>query len=281
MNVTMLMKIVFAAAALLVAAPALAGEKDFIIFTPGMGGGPDQAAAYITAFTGYVEKDRGWPAKSSNGTYIEDAAQARKAIAETKPGFGLIPAWLYLELACGKNAPEPVAAVDGIAGMSDAVRFHVVAKKGTAKTLADLKGKKLISKHVQDHKFVSRVLLGGKVDIDKHFQVKMTFSPSKQFSSLLSGEQDAALVTDEELKGKPKELELTTVFTSEPVAPFPLVAFPNEVKPADRDGVKKTLVGMCASADGKDVCKSLLITRFIPLDAGAYKNAVRQYCSTK
>jgi hypothetical protein len=265
------------AAVLAIAAPAFAGEKDFIIYTPGMNGTKDTARPFIGQFTKYIETKRGWPANSSNGDYLEDAGEAMKGL-EGKPGFGLIPASMYLTLACGKSAPEPIAAVDGIAGMSNAVRFHIVVKKGTAKTLDDLKGKKLISNHLQDHKYVSRVLLGGKVDIDTFFVVKETKSPVKPFSTLISGEQDAALISDEQLKNAPAELVLNTVFSSDPIAPFPLVAFPDQVKPAEREAVKKTLVAMCTDPAGKQVCESLQITRFAPLDAGAYKAAVQRYC---
>lgn len=268
-----------ALAGVALAAPASAGEKDFIIYAPGVGGTVDTARPFIDAFCRYIEKARGWPAGSSNGLYIEDAKEAAHAVEERKPGFGLIPAWMDLDLACGKDAPEPIAAVDGIAGMSNGARFHIVVKKGGAKSLEELKGKSLISNHVQNHKYVSRVLLGGKVDIDTFFKtVKDVKSPVRPFKELLSGASDAALLSDEQLKNKPADAELVTVYSSAPQAPFPLVAFPSQVKGPERDAVRKVLAEMCGKPDGKLVCASLQITRFIPLDPTAYRAAVQQYC---
>lgn len=278
MKLTLRTPIVMALFGFFLASPAFAGERDFILYAPGVGGTADTARPFIDAFSRYLEKERGWPARSSNGIYIEDAREAARAIVERKPGFGLIPAWLDLELSCGKDAPQPVAAVDGIAGMSSAVRFHVVVKRGGAKTLADLKGKTLVSNHLENHKYVSRVLFGGKVDIDTFFKIKETKSPVRPFTNLISGEADAALVSDDQLKNKPAELDLVTLFSSEPQAPFPLVAFPAQVKPAERDAVQKVLVAMCSTPAGAKICSSLQISRFVPLDAGAYQGAVQLYC---
>ncbi len=270
------------AAAAAFATSASAGEKDFVIWTPGIPGTSETAGPFINEFTKYIGNKRGWPPGSSTGIYCEDAGQFEKALAG-KPGFAMIPAWRYLQLACGKNAPEPFAAVDGIAGMSSRVRFHIVVKKGTATTLEDLKGKRLISNHLfeQNHKFISRVLLGGKVDIDTFFQLKRTPSPlSGIFRPLASGEQDAALINDEQLNApnKPPGLELTVVYSSDPIATFPLVAFPEQVKPAEREAVKKVLTGMCDDPAGKQVCASLQINRFVPLDAGSFDAAIQRYC---
>ena len=59
--------------------------------------------------------------------------------------------------------------------------------------------------------------------------------------------------------------------------PFPVVAFGKSGKPADRSTMKKALVGMC-TGDGAEVCKSLQITKFEPLDPAAFRAAIQQYC---
>ncbi|MSP62539.1 MAG: hypothetical protein EXR72_19845 [Myxococcales bacterium] len=263
---------------LVLATPARAGSSDLVIYAPGMGGDRDTAAPFVAAFTGYLEKQLKWPPKSANGVYLDDGKQARGEIEKMKPGFGLIPAWLYVDLACGKDAPEPISAVDGIAGMSSAVKFHLVVKTGGAKTLDELRGKVLISNHLQNPKFVSRVLLAGKVDAETFFKLKSTQSGAKPFKALLQGEADAALISDEQLKNKPAELPLTVLLSSEPLPPFPLVSFPTVVSPTQRDAVKRELIGMCAAGEGAQVCKSLRLTRFVALDPAAFKVAVQQYC---
>jgi hypothetical protein len=262
------------------AAPGRAAVHDFVVYLPGMGGSAETAQGAIATFCRYLEGELKWPANACTGQYLDDAPATRAAIEGKKPGFGMIDAGTYLDLACGKGtAVEPIAAV-GLAGMSRSVKYHVVAKAGV-KSLDELRGKKLVSNHLANPKLVSRVLLAGKVDVEKHFQLSSTKSPKKPLKALADGSADAALLSDAQLAELQKQefgKGFAAVFSSEPLPPYPVVAFPSVAKPADRDAVKQALLGMCASKSGAPVCQSLQIERFEALDAAALKPAVQQYC---
>jgi ABC-type phosphate/phosphonate transport system substrate-binding protein len=156
-----------------------------------------------------------------------------------------------------------------------------VVKDAAAKSLDDLQGKRLASNHLQDPRFVERVIFDGKIDPQKYFTLQPTSSPIKPFKQVDRGEADAALVDDsqlEHMKTLPFGGSLRVVYSSPPLPPFPLVAFTKTTSPAERESVRKLLLRMCGSPDGKEVCKSLTIGHFQPIDPAAFKSATTRYC---
>src|SRR5579871_1246432 len=264
--------------AVLSATSAQAAPHDFVVYAPGMGGTAEQAKPFLERFFRYVEKPMGWTSGGAQGEYFDQPADAEKYIREKQPGFGLVSPGLFVQLSCGKDAPEPLVATVGIGGLPNPHRFHVIVKKGSAaKKLADLKGKKLSSNHLHDLKFVSRVILGGDVDAEKFFQLVPTNSPIKPFKAVDRGEADAALVDEAQLANIKKTAigdSFEVVYTSQPLPTFPVVAF-KQVLPAEREKMKKTLLGMCLAPPGSEVCKALGFERFEPIDAGGFKPAVQ------
>jgi ABC-type phosphate/phosphonate transport system substrate-binding protein len=264
------------------AGPAFAGPRDFMIYAPGMGGSSTAAQPFLQTFFREIEKALSWPARSANGEYFEDPKAATDYIEKQKPGFAMLSPGLFLELACAKSgAPEPLLSVVGVTAATSSGKYHLVAKSPAIKTVDDLKGKHVTSNHLQNRVFVSRVIFAGKVDAEKFFQLKETNSPIKPFKDVDRGEAEAALIDDAQLahmKELPFGRDLHVVFSSEAVPPFPVVAFPKVVKPAEREAMKKALLGMCGQGGGGEVCKSLQITRFEALDAAAYKSAQKLYC---
>ncbi len=267
--------------ALFASAAAWAGPRDFVVYAPGMGGTPEQAKPYLEQFFRYVEKPLGWPSGSAGGQYLDDPKQAQAYIASGKPGWGMLKPGLLLKLSCGKDAPVPLADAVGIGGAGANDRYYVVVKGDGVKSLDDLKGKKLASNHLHDVDFVTRVVFAGKIDAASYFQLQPTPSPVKPLKAVDRGEADAALIDEAQLKNAktlPFGASLKVIYTSEPLPPFPVVAFPSVTRPADRDAMKKALTGMCASKEGAAVCQALGISDFKPLDPSAYQAAVKQYC---
>ncbi len=263
-------------------AVAWAGPRDFVIYAPGLGGTAQQAKPYLDKFFHFVEGPLGWPAGSASGEYFDEPKGAHEYIESKKPGYGMLAPGLFLDLACAKDAPEPMVGIVGIGGGTTVSRFHVVVKDPAITKLEDLKGKRLSSNHLQNMKFVTRVVFDGKVDAEKFFQLTPTNSPVKPFKAVDRGEADAALIDDGQLahmKTLPISSTLKVVYSSQPLPPFPVVAFGGVVKPAEIAAMKKVLLGMCGSSSGGEVCKALQITKFEPLDPGAYKSAIAKYCA--
>ena len=264
--------------------PARAGDKDFVIYAPGFGASASQAKPYLDKFAALIEQRLGWKSGSANLAFLDDAKAVADYIDKQKPGYGLLPPSYFLELSCRKVATTPLAAVVGLSSASSSLgKWHVVVKDGTVKDLAGLKGKRLASNHLQDARFVSQVVFAGKVAVDKEFVLKPTNSPITPFKWVDRGEADAALVDDAQLahmKTLPFGKSLVVVFSSEQLPPVPIVSFDKVSKPADRAALKKAITEMCASADGKPICKEMQVTRFESIDGDGkvFAAAAQRYC---
>jgi ABC-type phosphate/phosphonate transport system substrate-binding protein len=262
---------------LAVPAAALGGPREFVVEMPGVGGTAEQAAPYLDTFLRFTETALGWPPNSASGQFFPTPEEALTYIAEKRPGFGMIEPALFLELH-RKESLTPIASVRG-KGI-DIGHYSVVVKDPALKTLADLKGKVLVSNHLQSPHFLSSVAFEGKIDVEKFFELKPTPSPLKGLKSVNRGEAAATLLDDEQLKNMkllPFAASLRVLYTSAAIPPMPLVAFGKNAHPEDRAALAKLLVGMCSSAKGREVCKSLQIEKFTPPDQAAYEKAIHRF----
>jgi ABC-type phosphate/phosphonate transport system substrate-binding protein len=254
---------------------SFAGGRDFIAEHAGAGANAENAQPYIDQFLRLTETMTGWPANSAKGAWVDDEKAAEKAIAERKPGFAILDPEVFLELR-KREALEPIAEVKG--KTFNKGHYSLVVKDTAFKSLADLKGKKLISNHLTSAKYVSKVAFDGKIDVDKEFTVVKTAQPSKPLKAVTRGEADAALIDDEQL-AQMKELapDLKVIWTSPALPPTPVVAFTKNSTPADRVAFAKALPKLCEDPKGKPVCESMFIDKFAPADKAAFAEAAKKY----
>jgi len=248
---------------LLVPQLALAGSRDFLIEHAGSGGTQQQAAPFVAKFLRYAEAALGWPANSVNGDFFSEPADALSAIAAKKPGFGMLDPDQLLEL----RKKESVEVLASATGKNQLGKLHLVVKNPAYKTLADLKGKTVVSNHLQSARFLSKVVFDGKIDVKTHF-AKLTEAPGmlKGVKSVDRGEADATLLSEEELvalKGMAYP-DLHVIWSSETLPPTAVVAFGKNVQAKDKDAFGKMLLKMCADPKGAPVCKELDIVKFTP-----------------
>lgn len=254
---------------------AFAGGRDFIAEHAGAGANADNAQPYIDQFLRITETMTGWPANSAKGEWVDDEKGVEKAIAARKPGFAILDPEVFFELR-KKESLEPIGEVRG--KTFNKGHYSLVVKDPALKSLADLKGKKVSSNHFASPKYVSKVAFDGKIDIEKEFQIVRALAPSKPLKDVEAGRADAALIDDEQLAAM-KELapDLKVVWTSPPLPPTPVVAFTKNATPADRASFEKALPRICADAKGKQVCESMFIDKFAPVDKSAFSAAEKRY----
>ncbi len=254
---------------------AFAGGRDFIAEHAGAGANAQNAQPYIDQFLRITEQLTGWPANSAKGEWVDDLKAAEKAIAERKPGFAILDPEVYLELR-KKESLEPIAEVKG--KTFNKGHYSLVVKDPALKSLADLKGKKVSSNHFASPKYVSKVGFDGKLDVEKDFVVMKAAAPSKPLKDVEAGRADAALIDDEPL-AQMKEIapDLKVVWTSSALPPTPVVAFTKNATPADKAAFAKALPKLCADAKGKEVCESMFIDTFAPVDKNAFSAAQKKY----
>ncbi|MDB4968129.1 MAG: hypothetical protein JWN44_3818 [Myxococcales bacterium] len=253
---------------------AFAGGRDFIVEHAGAGANAANAQPYIDQFLRVAEQASGWPANAAKGEWVDDAPSAEKAITEKKPGFAILDPEVYFELR-KRDALEPIGVVRG--KTFNKGHYSLVVKDPAFKTLADLKGKKLISNHLASVKYINKVAFDGKVDVAKDFAMTRTAQPSKPIKSVAKGESDAALIDDEQL-AQMKELapDLKVIWTSPALPPTPVVAFTKNVTPADRAAFAKALPKLCDDK-GKAICESMFIDKFAPVDKATFADATKRF----
>jgi ABC-type phosphate/phosphonate transport system substrate-binding protein len=268
-------RLMVVAALLVISATSFAGGRDFIAEHAGAGATAENAQPYIDQLLRLVESSAGWAANAAKGQWVDDGKAAEAAIAKDKPGFAILDPEVYLELR-KKDALEPIAEVKG--KTFNKGHYSLVVKNPAYKTLADLKGKKLISNHLASPKYVNKVAFDGKTDIETAFTVVKTAQPSKPIKAVDRGEADVALIDDEQL-AQMKELapDLKVIWTSPALPPTPVVVFTKNASAADRAAVAKILPKLCDDAKGKEVCESMFIDKFTPVDKAAYAEAARKF----
>ncbi len=254
---------------------SFAAGRDFIAEHAGAGANAENAQPYIDQFLRIAESMTGWPANSAKGEWVDDLKGAEKAIGERKPGFAILDPEVFLELR-KKYALEPIGEVQG--KTFNKGHYSLVTKDPALKSLADLKGKRVSSNHFSSLKYVSTVAFDGKFDVDQEFVVVRAIAPSKPLKDVEAGRADAALIDDEQL-AQMKQIapDLKVIWTSPALPPTPVVAFTKNATPADRAAFQKALPKLCASGKGKEVCESMFIDTFAPVNKAAYGAAEKRY----
>ena len=268
------------AASLLFTASVFAGEHDFLAEHAGAGATAANAQPYIDQLLRQVETMAGWPANSAKGAWVDDEKAAEKAIAELKPGYAILDPEVFLALR-KKDGLEPIAAVKG--ATFNKGHYSLVTKNPALKSLADVKGKKVSSNHFASPRYINKVAFDGKIDVEKDFVIEKAVAPSKPLRSVINGSADAALIDDEQL-AKMKDIEggdqLKTIWTSPALPPTPVVAFEKTTTAADRKKMAATLEKVCSDAKGKQICDSMFIDKFAPVDKAAFVEAAKKYDAT-
>lgn len=265
------------AATLATAVSAHAGPKDFIIFTPSLGGDAEQAKPYIDKFAQFIDTALGWSAGSAKGTFLSSRKEALAALDSVKPGFGVMEPALYLEVRAAHKA-EVLAQVDS--EELNSPKLHVIVKNPAYKSLADLAGKKLWTTLADSPKYLGYVVLDGKGPAETRFALKSVGVFSKGVRAVLRGEADATLVNDQQLEAAKKMEgggELRVIYDSPPLPGLVVVALDKALPAPQAQKLGKTLLAMCGEAAGGEICKEMHIRRFVPQNTAVLSAAQKQF----
>lgn len=266
-----------AAVALLTAGTAVAGPMDIAINVTRLGGDSVSAQPYVDRFLRYIESKVGWAAGSMKGSFLMSRKEALPYVAATKPGIGMMDPPLYFEMRKTWQL-QPVLQVESRELVSD--RFHVVVKDPAIQGLADLKGKRVWTLLADYPAYLSGVVLDGKVDAARDFNLKQIGQALRGAKAVLRGDCDATILDDEQF-AKAKEItggqDLRAVFSSPRLPPIPVVFFGTGPAAADKDALIKVLKGMCSTPDGGAICKEMHVGRFVPVDAAVFGAAQTRF----
>lgn len=259
---------------LLAAAPATAGQT-LVICNVGGPGTTRQAQPVLDKFLRHMERSGALASGTFRGEYHTDLDSCLKYIEAHKPLLGVFDLASYLAQQRALKL-APLASM----GKMGSQRYYLLVRKGSYKDLAALEGKQLISSHVRDPRFVSRIVLDGKVDADKHFKIKYSRRPLKGIRRVARKRADATLVGKmafDHLSELKLDVELVPVYTSPPLPGLTLATLGTaRQKRTITAAVKKALPRLC-SGPGKKMCGTFQIEAFHRSKPAAYRRLVRKY----
>lgn len=134
-------------------------------------GTPEQAQPVVDTFLRHFEKSGGWKSGALTGAYRNEAKACRKYIDEHAPSLVAVDLPTYLEQRKEWEL-EPLAHM----GEASAKRYHLLTREGAHKDLAALAGKTLVSPLAAHPRFLSRIVLAGRVK-DDHFKLERIRRP--------------------------------------------------------------------------------------------------------
>jgi hypothetical protein len=269
--------------ALALALPAVswAGKPapvEFVIVYPG---GPDagsEGKKLAEQLVQHLAAATSLDPASFAGAYFNDEKAAAAYLKTHRDAFVLGGLGFYLSQRKSLGL-VPLAHLRGEAGNDE--RFSVVVKKGRFKTLDDLQGKTLWGSVLfEDSRYVDRFAFAGKLQAGQWFDVHPTPRPLSAVRKLDSNAADAVLLNRAQLdalKRLPLYEKLEVIHTSEPVCTLGLMAVPTARTKVVQEKILKSLLDLCATAQGKNVCQSAGIVGFDPVKADVLDAAVKKY----
>lgn len=270
-------------ARLLVAAPGddRSKTRDLLVCHVSEMGSKAEAKPYLDAFTAYLASRLGWDPKSVVARFESKRVRGLAAVRESPPGYATVPLGMFLELRAEAGMrPLVLALVDG----KTDERYRVLVRKGTGKSLSDLKGKLLTGDQVDDLAFLRRVVFAGALPpgepVDSYFKLKRAKRPLRAIRKVARGKADAVLVTDrqyESLKALPLFADLQIVFESALLPRLGLVWLEGQGSEAEARSLAEALIGMCDDDEGKSICENFSVQGFAPVPPGRFDELIKTY----
>jgi len=259
--------------ALAAMAPPLAGAGDplrILVLKEHGVGSPTLAQPYLDRFVATAALQNEW--EDAKGQYYVTRAAAEEFIATQKPHYGILSLAAFLDFRIKYNL-EVVGkvAVSLVGGQ----QYFLISK--TQADLAGCKGKKLVSDHATDARFIEKVVARGDFVL-KDFQLVQTQRPLQTIKEVLNGNADCGLIDDAqfgELAKLPGGNDLKTAWTSEKLPPMVVAAFPS-APTAERQRFQKNFGKVC-DADTKPACAEVGISSLDLASAADYASVVAAY----
>ncbi len=233
-------------------------------------GSPALAQPYLDRFVVRAAAQNDW--HDAKGQYFTSRAAAENFIRTEKPQYGILSlaGFLALRKIHGLEVVGRVA-VKLVGGR----RYDIIS--GNETDLAGCKGKSLASDHLDDPRFIDRVVAGGAFRLTD-FKLMQTQRPLQTIKKVLDGEASCALIDDAQLADL-SHLEggdaLHSVWESDELPPMAVVAFPVAPKEA-RARFQENLSKLC-NDDGRGACSEVGIVSLEAAGSSEYAEVVAAY----
>jgi hypothetical protein len=267
--------LVAAAFILLLASPTVSAQADpavvWILVVKEHGvASPTVVQPYLDRFVTIAAEQNGWA--EGKGQYYNNRSAAEAFIQAHHPRYGIFSLPVFLAL----RAEYKLEVIGQVAVSLAGGRYYYLISKSAA-GLAGCRGKTVVSDHMDDTRFIERVVAGEKFAL-ADFSVVQTQRPLQTIKKVINGEAACALIDDAQLAELP-HLDgadgLRTVWKSAELPPMVVTAFPTALE-ADRQRFQEHLASLCDN-DGQSVCAEVGIVSLKAASAADYAPVVAAY----
>ena len=256
-------------ATLMTSPTAATASRVLVICSPGSPGTTAQAQPTLDAFAAAAEKSAGWPAGTLAAVYFESADSGIPRIKREDAVLVMVPLPFLVEHGAALGLTPKLTAIPD---SNPSETWSLVAKKGSITSAASLAGWEVTGSPGYAATFVRGPVLGkwGTLPGD----TRITFTPRAlgALRRAASGEKVAVLLDSEQttaLASLPFAPDLEVVHKSVALPSGFLCTVGNRL-PADQTGkLVSGLMKLHDSPDGKEILKTMRMTRFAELDQTA------------
>ena len=250
-------------AVLLVVSVDVAAAERLLIVQPGYPGSTEEAKGFIDRLRREI-RSQGGPDISA-GSYHNREKAALEAVRTEKPTIGVVSLGFYL-------AHRKALLLRPRLWSRPDEPYHVLVKKGAAKTLVDLKGRSITGTPLVEFEFVRRIVFSDAsvAPVVKSWKLHPIPLFSKGVRDVRRGRKDAVLLSEREFNGVkklPSTAELEVIHTTPSFPVGVVVTFGKARRDKLGNAVTTALVGLERSHEGRDLLKTMGISGFTRVDA--------------
>lgn len=267
---TVLVAIVALALPMLASQARADSPRYLVLCYPGGNVKTRDAEPSAKAMVELVEKLGGWSAGSFSSRFTSKVTECDSWMGE-KPPFAIVSLGWWL--AHQGDTLTPLVQPK-IKGATDEI-YRVIVRKGTFKSLDDLRGKTLTGTPLVESDFLMKVVFGGRFKASD-FKLDPSSQALRALRSLNDREVDAVVVTAQQFQSMgalPFANLLEPVFVSAPIPLMGVVANEKTTTPDERRRFQKALTSFCGHKEGKQFCELFGIDAFVPANASTYDGA--------
>ena len=217
-------------------AAALAAPVGMVVLKEHGVGNTVQAQGFLDQFLAMAAQQNGW--SGVKGQFFTQRAGAEAYIKSDGPQYGILSLAPFLAFRSSYSL-EPIGrrssrAAAGGSSTSSSAR--------TASDLADCKGKPLATDHIDDQRFIDKVVAGGQFKL-ADFTLVRTTRPMQGIKKVADDQAVCALIDDAQI-GNAGAAGLKQVWASARLPPMVIVAFPC-ASAAERKTFQANLPSIC------------------------------------
>jgi len=210
-------------------------------------GSQSLAQPYLDKFVGIAGQQNDWA--DAKGQYFTSRDAAAAFIESAKPHYGILSLGAFLAL----RAKYGLTVMGEVASSLAGGRQYLIISKSAA-DLAGCKHKVLVSDHIDDQRFIDRVVAGGMFTLSE-FTLQHAQRPLQTIRQLMNGDATCALIDDAqaaELSHLEGAAGIREVWKSAEFPPMVIVAFP-AAPAAERARFRDTFAHVC-NQDDENIC---------------------------